>query len=410
MRELEKYDLIDFINDKSFTNWVVKPTEDNNQYWLEFLKKYPEKQHDINIATIIIQNTSSKNKLINEKKAEVLWLKIKASTLSNKNKKRMLYYFSAAAGFLILISIGFWQFHFKLSTKSDIDYSNIAPPVIINNQVQLILADQSRMFLVDDEPTLMYQSDGSLHTSNQEIDASKSANDINSVSSIENEKVLFNQILVPRGKRSSIIFNDGTKLWLNSGSRAIYPVVFTGSRREIYIEGEAFLEVSQNKSMPFIVKTNNLEVKVLGTSFNIKAYPEEEISSIVLVEGHVNIKTDLNHSVELKPEQMYQYSAQTGLSATASNIDIFEHIGWKFGWLLCSSENLGSVFTKLMRYYNIEIITQDPIVNKYKITGKLELQENLNDVMKAVSIASSVDYKIVDEKKIIITKKMKVMN
>ena len=119
-----------------------------------------------------------------------------------------------------------------------------------------------------------------------------------------------NQLVVPRGKRSSVELADGSKLWLNSGSRAIYPVVFSKKNREIFIEGEGYLEVSHDASRPFYVVTDAVKVKVLGTKFNISAYKEDNQVSVVLVEGSVEASVGLQ-KVVMKPDQIMNYAINT---------------------------------------------------------------------------------------------------
>lgn len=116
---------------------------------------------------------------------------------------------------------------------------------------------------------------------------------VNSNKLVEDDiKEEYNQIIVPKGKRSQIVLADNSKIWINSGSKVIYPRAFEGKYREIYVEGEVYLNVTHDTSKPFIVNTSGFEVRVLGTSFNISAYKNQEKAAVVLVEGSVNVKTN----------------------------------------------------------------------------------------------------------------------
>jgi len=402
MKEIDEYNFEDFVNDKSFVKWVLNPSQVTNHFWYNFMEKNPGKKNDIRIASEIITNTASENRYLTNKEADDLWLKIRKSSLSRRNKYRLISGISAAASFLLLFGLGLWYFEFRDQSPRIVDYKQISIPDITDNQVQLVLSDESRISLHDNESTLMYRSDGKLQTNLQEISVKKP--EVSEKEEDKEIKIAMNQIIVPNGKRSSIVFSDGTKLWLNSGSRAIYPVSFSGNRREIFLEGEAFLEVSPDKTVPFIVKTNSMEIRVLGTSFNIKAYPDEQEASVVLVEGIVNVKPERGKEKQMLPDQLLSFSSVTGVTEVKENVNILEHIGWKYGWLLCNSESLGSVFMKLSRYYNVEIEVDNPDLNAFKINGKLDLKEELNEVMRAVSIAGSFTYTI-ENNKVLISEK-----
>ena len=152
-----------------------------------------------------------------------------------------------------------------------------------------------------------------------------------------------NQLVVPFGKKSKIELADGTRLWLNSGSRAIYPVVFQKGKREIYLEGEGYLEVAHNASSPFYVVTDQMKVRVLGTKFNLSAYKEDASVSVVLVEGSVEASSESGKLI-LKPNQLLNYQKSTRES-TISHANVLQYVSWIDGWMLCDKEKLSSIFT-----------------------------------------------------------------
>ena len=117
-------------------------------------------------------------------------------------------------------------------------------------------------------------------------------------------------MIIPKGKRTRLTLADGTHLWANSGTRVVYPSHFEKNHREIYVEGEVYLDVFRNEDAPFIVRTKDFQIQVLGTSFNVSAYPSEGVSSVVLVEGSVNVKNQQKEQVKLAPGQLVDI--QTG--------------------------------------------------------------------------------------------------
>ena len=150
-------------------------------------------------------------------------------------------------------------------------------------EIQLVLSDKL-IPISGQESQIEYDAKGTVAVNSEKI-ADVSLNSANSSKRLPE----FNQLIVPNGKRSTLILEDGTKLWVNAGSRIVYPVTFADKKREIYVNGEVFLEVTPDKKRPFIVKTKEMDVQVLGTSFNVMAYETDESSSVVLVTGAVQV-------------------------------------------------------------------------------------------------------------------------
>ena len=174
---------------------------------------------------------------------------------------------------------------------------------------------------------------------------------------------------MPAGKRSSITFSDGTRIWLSASSRVVYPVEFMKNKREIYVEGEAFLDVYHDKSRPFIVKTNKMDIQVLGTTFNVCAYEKENIQTVVLVTGKVEVKTNNNETKTLSPNNLLPYNDQQGISVHP--VDVL----YQF-----KKERLEIITKKLSKYYGKTIITDKQLAN-ITCSGKLDLKEELDDVL-----------------------------
>lgn len=169
----------------------------------------------------------------------------------------------------------------------------VSPPLDVStNQTLLILSEKKQIAIQGKESKLHYNQQGKLNVNSQTI---------NQETENDKKKDTYNQLIVPAGKRSSITFSDGTRIWLSASSRVVYPVEFMKNKREIYVEGEAFLDVYHDKSRPFIVKTNKMDIQVLGTTFNVCAYEKENIQTVVLVTGKVEVKTNNNETKTLSP-------------------------------------------------------------------------------------------------------------
>lgn len=204
----------------------------------------------------------------------------------------------------------------------------------------------------------------------------------------DESSVKYNQLLVPNGKRSFLTLADGSRVWVNSGSRIAYPFVF-GKNREIYLMGEAYLEVARDASSPFIVHTDQCSIEVLGTVFNVSAYPSQSSSSVVLVEGSVNVKSQDDSSVTLSPGELVNVSE--GTLSEVESVDVEPHISWVHNILMCKKESLTTVFDKLQTCYGKKIVL-GPGLSLITVTGKLYLKDDFYDVLKSISYSVPLTY------------------
>jgi ferric-dicitrate binding protein FerR (iron transport regulator) len=239
-------------------------------------------------------------------------------------------------------------------------------------------------------------------------------------------EIAYYETIVPLGAKSQIVLTDGTKVWLNAGSRLRYPTNYSVANRDVFLEGEAFFEVTPNKLLPFEVKTSMLNVKATGTAFNVKAYPTDSIIETILVEGTVEVSRMQNKaadelSVALQPKQrlillkntneILLESKPVGDITQASNPDLFQaslkHIpqvkqvpattnymiatSWKDKRWLIEGEELGSLAVKLERRYNVKISFADNSLRYFRFTGTLE-DDPIESVLKAMAQVAPVEY------------------
>jgi transmembrane sensor len=246
--------------------------------------------------------------------------------------------------------------------------------------------------------------------------------------SIQHAGVL-NELTIPMGSKSKITLSDGTQVWLNSGSTLKYPAVFQNRKREIYLEGEAFFDVTHDKNRPFIVSTSEIHVKVLGTKFNIKSYPDENLIETTLVSGSIEIEAKQQgekrkRRVKLEPNQKATFSRTTNELLLAdtrepeniepmpvAKIHIAQEVNteietsWKDNKLVFSRERLEDIAKSLERWYDVHIILEDSILKEYRYTGTFE-KETLEQALYALKLASPFEYTI-DKNNIIIYKKQR---
>lgn len=200
------------------------------------------------------------------------------------------------------------------------------------------------------------------------------------------------EINAPHAARVEFLLPDSTKGWLNSGSKLKYPTVFKENRK-VELSGEAFFEVKKQDQSEFIVSLENLDVKVLGTKFNVSAYAEDIFTDVVLSEGIVEVngkKGVFKHT--LMPNEKLSYDSQIK-SAKLSMVDANRFSAWKDGFLIIDNEPLGKVVGRIERWYNAEIIIQDEALKSYRFKATFQ-DEPLEEVLRLLAITTPLKYNI----------------
>lgn len=165
----------------------------------------------------------------------------------------------------------------------------------------------------------------------------------------------YDEVYVPNGERMQLLFQDGSKVHLNSGSRIRYPKKFGLSERKVYLEGEAWFEVAKNKNRPFIVDLSYMDIKVLGTTFDVKAYPEEEAIFVALETGSIELKSRSFKSYQLRPGEKAIYNKASGRCEVLRSHDVKMYSAWRRNVLVFKSAPLSDVMKTLARTYDIPL-------------------------------------------------------
>ena len=200
----------------------------------------------------------------------------------------------------------------------------------------------------------------------------------------DRSNVQYAEMEVMYGQTGHLFLFDGTEVWLNSGTKFKYPNKFNQNERNVFIEGEAFFKVKPNKKLPFIVKTGKLEVEVLGTSFNVSAYPSEENQSVFLVEGSVRINNPEGDKIgEISPGQI---AVKTEGSPTiqVQNADPYFYTSWKNGKIIFNSEKLSEIAKKMERWYNVEIRFSKKSLKDYNFSGTILRAKPIDQTIMAM--------------------------
>ena len=209
-------------------------------------------------------------------------------------------------------------------------------------------------------------------------------------------KQTFTENIVPKGQKSSVVLPDGTRVYLNSGSILRYDNFFGKKYRTLELAGEAYFEVTRNEKMPFIIKTEDLEVEVLGTKFNVLAYPEDDVVETTVTEGEVSV-TEIHgrSSVNLKANQKATFHKSSQLLLMNEvNTDLYT--SWKEDFLSFDNSNFADVIKKLERWYDVDIQVEgtDSITDRFTLTVR---SESLREVLELISLTADIDYDISPE-------------
>ena len=199
----------------------------------------------------------------------------------------------------------------------------------------------------------------------------------------------------PGGQRSMIVLPDDSRLWLNASSQVRYPETFQGfNRRFIELTGEAYFEVEQDADKQFVVHTGDLSVRVEGTRFNVKAYPEERYIETTLVEGVVVVSpVSLTQVHEMRPGSKAVYSRTDHSVGIHQKANVLESIAWKDGKLIFNNEPFAEVVRELERWYGVEIHLDDRLMGKHRYTMTIT-DESLQRVCQLLSNTTPMNYRI----------------
>jgi ferric-dicitrate binding protein FerR (iron transport regulator) len=210
------------------------------------------------------------------------------------------------------------------------------------------------------------------------------------------------EVISPVGSRTVLQLSDGTEVHLNFGSKLKYPQTFTGDTREVTLEGEGYFDVAHNPDKPFIVKTEKLNIKALGTEFNVLSYANNDVIETTLIEGKVvmikNLSEGKNKTLgDLVPGQHVSYNAQTGkMRSTKGSFE--KYIAWREGKIVFDESPITEVAQQLKRKYNVDIEVKDDIKDyTYSVTF---MDEPLMQILELMTIATPVSYKVLPRKKL----------
>lgn len=204
----------------------------------------------------------------------------------------------------------------------------------------------------------------------------------------------YHKVTAPLGQISEFTFADGTRIWLNSGTTIRFPNSTREEVRNVYLEGEAFFEVSEDKEKPFVVHAGNQEARVFGTSFNVRAYEGTEFIETTLVEGSLGVSANKGSEVVmLQPGEQFRLAVNGGKNIL-QKVDTHHFEAWKEGKLIFRNKPLGEIVSDLERWYNVKIRFEQEEIKEYRFSGTILKYKPIDQILEAIKLTSPIRFTI----------------
>ena len=336
----KEYTTIDFVEDEYFIRWVKSPDEQSEQFWKMWIAKHPEKRDEMMLAKSILLNLGYKH---DPELSEDNYVDMFEGALKRSR--------TGSGGWFNSVSI------LPLVLK-------VAAVVAVVSGLIFSMSN----FQLDSDPTL-------------------------------NKPVLLTKEN-PRGQKTITWLDDGTKVHLNAGSVIKYPGHFSDSARVVYVEGEAYFEVTKDPQRPFIVSTGNVRATVLGTMFNVRAYPDESKISVAVEEGVVRVENEdingssFNHILTQNQMTSYDLPSKKSHKKTIDPDDVF---AWTEGVISFKKANIEEILKTLERWYGVNIVLNRELNMDRDFTFKYQ-NKPLEEILKGLGFAFGFQYEINDKK------------
>lgn len=348
MNTKDFYHFEDFILDDSFRKYIEKTDSHSIEFWEEWLRNHPEVKDEFTKASDVLQTLISNKKIQVNSSKAALKTLLRSIERENKSAVRKIYLTIARAAAILIIATGLVWLGYSISNNNKAEVTTTA----------------------------------------------------------------FNEIIVPVGEKSQIVLSDGTHVWINSASRFKYPVDFGQNSREVSLEGEAYFDVTRKGTKEFVVNTADATIHVLGTSFNVKAYPGDKKTQTTVVQGLVRVESRISgiQPVLIRPDEMAVTNAvESDRNTKDSRLKVIEKVNtpaitsWKDQMLVFADETFADIAVKMERWFNTRIIIEDENIKMERYTGKFVHNETVYEVLKAIQLTTPIEYTVKDN--VVIIKK-----
>jgi len=388
-----EYNWEQLLEEDAFVSWVTR--NENDRQWKNMVEQHPGFGEEVEKARRILTVLHDHYEPADAYTVKSLWEKIEAYHHRHRKKEKIFKLnrtIGWAASVMLIIAIG--SLAFLNRKKAMEDYRFLTR--FETKEAFILLPDGEEIYLAQEYSKISVRENGFIVNDSLIIAGNKP------VKGSQN----MNEIIMPFGKKAELHLADGTIVWLNSGSRLAFPTLYPGNKRKVHMEGEAYFDVAHHDKNPFIVDAGRMDIKVTGTKFNVSAYPVEKNMETVLIEGSISLTapTFFNRNgreVFLKPGQKAVFQRAAGEFTVMEEPDVDPYTTWVTGWLTYRQESVASVLRKVERYYNVKIVLPKDYPADDKISGKLDLQNSIETVMKILADTGGFRFRIEKERIII---------
>lgn len=374
------YTAADFSTDPFFLEWRWFQTEETCLFWTSFLAQHPEKSEEVLLAVKIVEMLVEGNEVsFSPQDKESAVKKLTSRVYIHKKRKKITVYSLST----VVVFFLFFLLTYKNTgvINSESDKKKFAD--ISEKEVQLIFSAGGKVSFKEDIQ-IKYDTTGNIVVQNE-------LGEMLEKHESDETHIALNRLIVPKGKRSSLLLADGSKIWVNSGTTVEFPSVFENrDERKIKIEGEIYIEVEKDTQRPFLISTPDFEVAVLGTKFNISAYPEDPVQHVTVAEGMVSVVSEAKKQRNVVAQNQ-QLQIIDKMQSGVTHVDVYNFTSWKDGILRFESEPLKNILTRLSRYYDINLAYGDDI-ESIRCSGKLYLFDEWKMVLDNITKVSPVAY------------------
>lgn len=380
-KDYNKFGFKDFIQDTSFIRAVQENPEDLEAFLAENGCK--ENRDEIEKAWKYVKGNDLSSNEVN-----ALWARIAQDTFLKEDAKivrRKRFPWGKIAAMLVVACCSAAFLYYYIIRGEERPSGNwetlmeayLADTVANKENVLLALSEANRLELEEYAPVVSCNDDHSITTGNSRYLSSETSQ----------ETPDYHLLMTPKGKMSQLHLPDGTKVWLNAQTRVLFPNKFPQSRREIFVEGEIYIEVAPDATRPFVVKTKQNDIQVLGTRFDVRT-TETGVTQVALVSGKVAVT---NHTqkkeVLLLPDQLLEISDR---DYTISEVDAQKLIAWKSGIYSYEAELLDKILEDLAQYYGVQLTFHQRGHTRY--TGKLTVSQSFDNLLEGLKNIAPITY------------------
>lgn len=368
---------------KSFEEELTREEQEILDQWLDEKEQHRELYRHYHSDAFLVQKLKAGS--------EINWPQDYKDFIQKhiaRHSKRYLRQWLRYAAIFILplsLAIGWWLLP-SLQTE---DKPAIASAVTEKSKPILTLAGGQKISLNNNVDVA--ETDGTrVAGENGQLVYKKSSGD----SIVHSESPIYNRLEIPRGAEYFLTLTDGTKIWLNSETVIRYPVNFTGEKREVYLEGEAFFKVAKNTERPFIVHTTCTQIEVLGTEFNVRNYNNEFQIATTLVNGSVRLTSQIeNNRVILKPGEQGNIDKLTG-TLNVEKVDPYLYTAWKDARFVFRNTRMEELLNTLARWYDLQIFYQNNAVKDICFTGDMTRMEDFRQILNIIENNERVGFTV----------------